>query len=192
MEFDASTAADSMYRAMTSLVVPRPIGWISTVSDDGRDNLAPFSFFNVVSSRPPMVCFSAGSRGGAPKDSARFALETGAFVANLVTADLLERMDATSAAVEGSEFDAAGLERAPAVAVEPPRVAAAQACLECEVVDSKTFGTNTVVFGEVEHIFVDDALLVDGKVEARAVDAIGRLGGPYYTGVEPLDATRQH
>lgn len=192
MEVDAEAHADAMYRTLTSLVVPRPIGWISTVGPDGRDNLAPFSYFNAVSSRPPTVLFSAGRRDGEPKDSARFALEAGEFVANLVTEDLLETMDATSAPVAESEFDAVGIERAPARTVEPPRVAEANACLECEVVESVTIGTNTVVFGEVQHVFVDESLLTDGQVDTRKVDAVGRLGGPYYTGIDRLEYTRQH
>lgn len=192
MEIDAEAEADAMYRTLTSLVVPRPIGWISTVGADGRDNLAPFSYFNAVSSRPPVVLFSAGQRDGRPKDSARFALETGEFVANLVTEGLIEVMDATSAPVDGSEFDAVGIERAPARIVEPPRVADALACLECTVVDSVELEANTVVFGEVGHVHVDESLLTDGKVDTRKVDAVGRLGGPFYTGIDRLEYTRQH
>lgn len=192
MEIDAEAQADAMYRTVTSLVVPRPIGWISTVGAEGRDNLAPFSYFNAVSSQPPVVLFSAGRRDGRPKDSARFALETGEFVANLVTEALIELMDATSAGVSGSEFDAVGIERAPARTVEPPRVAEALACLECQVVESVSIGANTVVFGEVEHVYVDESLLTDGKVDTRKVDAVGRLGGPFYTAIDRLEYTRQH
>lgn len=192
MEVDADAHADAMYRTLTSLVVPRPIGWISTVGADGRDNLAPFSYFNAVSSRPPVVMFSAGQRDGRPKDSARFALGTGEFVANLVTEALLESMDATSAGIADSEFDAVGLERAPARTVEPPRVAEARACLECQVVESVMIGANTVVFGEVGHVYVDESLLTDGKVDTGKVDAVGRLGGPFYTAIDVLEFTRRH
>lgn len=191
MDVDADTLGDGLYRTLTSLVVPRPIGWLSTVGE-GRDNLAPFSYFNAVSARPPVVMASVGEHDGRPKDTARFALETGEFVANLVTRDLLDAMDATSAHVEGSEFDAVGLERAPAETVAPPRVAEAHACLECEVVESLQFGTHRVLFGEVRHLAVDDALLTDGKVDTTKVDAVGRLGGSYYTGVEALEYTRSH
>lgn len=191
MEVDAASG-DSLYRSLTSLVVPRPIGWISTVSAEGRDNLAPFSYFNAVSGDPPTVLFSAGERDGQPKDSARFAVETGEFVANLVTEDLVESMDATSAPVAESEFDVVGLERRPAETVAPPRVAEAAACLECSVVETVSIGANTVVFGEVQHLFVDESLLTDGKVDSKKVDAIGRLGGPYYTRIDRLDFTRQH
>lgn len=192
MDVDADTLGDGLYRTMTSLVVPRPIGWISTVDGTGRDNLAPFSYFNAVSARPPVVMYSVGDRDGRPKDTARFALETGEFVANLVTEGVLERMDATSAAVDGSEFDTAGIEREPARRVAPPRVADALACLECEVVESLRLGSHTIVFGEVNHLFVDDALLTEGKVDTRKVDAVGRLGGPFYTGIDRLEFTRQY
>ena len=192
MELDAEEHADAMYRTLTSLVVPRPIGWISTVGDSGRDNLAPFSYFNAVSNDPPIVLFSAGSRDGRPKDSARFALQTGEFVANLVTQAVIESMDASSAGVSGSEFDAAEIERAQARTVAPPRVAAAEACLECTVRESLEFDGHTVVFGKVQPVFVNEELLESGKVAARNIDAVGRLGGPFYTGVEPLEYTRQH
>lgn len=192
MDIDAATLGDGLYRTMTSLVVPRPIGWISTMDGAGRDNLAPFSYFNAVSARPPVVMLSVGERDGRLKDTARFALETREFVANLVTEPMLDRMDATSAPVDRSEFDSAGIERAPAATVDPPRVADARACLECEVIESLRIGSHTVIFGEVGHLFIDETLLTDGKVDTRKVDAIGRLGGPFYTGVDSLEYTRQH
>ena len=181
------------HRVLTSLVAPRPIGWISTVSPDGeRDNLAPYSYFNAVSTSPPVVCFSAGSlTDGQPKDSARFAIETGAFVANLVTESLAAEMNRSSAPIEGSEFEYAGLEREDSAVVEPPRVAAADAHLECTVRETLEIGSNTVVFGDVVHVHVDEALLdEDGAVDAAQVPAVGRLGGPYYTRVDRLDLTR--
>lgn len=101
-------------------------------------------------------------------------------------------MDATAADVDGSEFDAVGIERAPARSVAPPRVADAAACLECVVIDSLAINDRPVVFGEVVHVFVDDALLNDGKVDTRTVDAVGRLGGPNYTRIDRLEFTRQH
>jgi flavin reductase (DIM6/NTAB) family NADH-FMN oxidoreductase RutF len=192
MDVDAETLGDGLYRTMTSLVVPRPIGWLSTVDASGRDNLAPFSYFNTVSPRPPVVVVSVGERDGHPKDTARFALETGEFVANLVTEDVIDAMDRTSAAETGSEFDAAGIERAPAKTVAPPRVADAAACLECEVIESLRIGSHTVIFGEVNQCFSDDDLLTDGKVDTRKVDAVGRMGGPFYTGIDLLEYTRQH
>lgn len=192
MDVDAEALGDSLYRTMTSLVIPRPIGWLSTVDESGRDNLAPFSYFNAVSARPPVVMVSIGDRDGHPKDTARFALETGEFVANLVTESVIGEMDATAASIDGSEFDADSIERAPAETVGPPRVADAAACLECEVVESLRIGTHTGIFGGVKHVYVDDDLLTDGKVDVRKIDAVGRLGGPYYCRVDRLDYTRQY
>jgi flavin reductase (DIM6/NTAB) family NADH-FMN oxidoreductase RutF len=192
MDVDTATLGDDLYRTMTSLVVPRPIGWLSTVDADGHDNLAPFSYFNAVSARPPVVVASIGERDGRPKDTARFAPETGEFFANLDTEDVLAAMDATSADVPGSEFDGVGIDRAPAETVAPPRVADAAACLGCTVVESLHIGRQTIIFGEVQQFYVDDDLLTDGKVDVRKIDAVGRLGGPYYTGLDLLEYTRQH
>jgi flavin reductase (DIM6/NTAB) family NADH-FMN oxidoreductase RutF len=188
MELDPSDhGSDALHRVVTTLVSPRPIGWISTVDADGRDNLAPYSYFNAVSADPPVVLFSAGTRDGERKDTPRNALETGEFVVNLVTEPLAAAMNETSAATEGSEFDAAGLERAPA-----SRVAAADAALECEVLDHFAVYDNTVVLGEVTRVHVDDGLTTDGTVDAERVDTVGRLGGPYYTRLDRLDLERSH
>jgi len=190
MELDPSEYRDSMHRILTSVVTPRPIGWISTRTEE-RDNLAPYSYFNAVSTYPPVVMFSGGFRDGEPKDSGRMAVETGEFVANLVTEDLAAAMDETSAPLgDASEFDFAGVEREEAVAVEAPRVAAAAACLECTVHDTLEVHDNLVVFGAVEHVHVDERIATDGVVDMREIDSVGRLGGPYYTGIDVLDVER--
>ncbi|MFB6221227.1 MAG: flavin reductase family protein [Halolamina sp.] len=189
MELDPAAHQDSMHRIITTLVSPRPIGWIST-QDDERDNLAPYSYFNVVSTSPPVVMFSGSTDDGEPKDAGRMAVETGEFVVNLVTEDLAEPMDATSAPLEVSEFDFVGLERADAEAVDAPRVAGAAACLECTLYDTKAVHDNLVVFGSVEHIYVDERLTTDGVVAMEEVDTVGRLGGPYYTRIDMLDVER--
>jgi flavin reductase (DIM6/NTAB) family NADH-FMN oxidoreductase RutF len=187
-------APEDVYRTVTSAVVPRPIGWISTRTADGVDNLAPYSFFNAVSSGPPVVMFSAGRRDGRRKDSPTNAIESGEFVWNLVTEDVHEAMDATSAShpPEASEFDAAGIERAPSVAVDPPRVAAAHCSFECEVYESMDVYDNTVVFGEVIYVHADETILTDGKLDTRKIDALGRLGGPYYSSIDITDFERQY
>jgi flavin reductase (DIM6/NTAB) family NADH-FMN oxidoreductase RutF len=190
MHLDPEEEPESVYRTLSSLVVPRPIGWISTLASDGTDNLAPFSYFNAVTNHPPTVMFSASDREGERKDTPRNALETGEFVANLVTRDLLSRMDVTATHTGESEFDLASLERVPAETVTPPRVGEARAHLECEVIDSLRIGTNTLVFGQVRLFHVDDSLLTDGKVDSAKVDAVGRCGGPYYTGIDLLSFHR--
>lgn len=192
MELDPQEQPGSVYRTLSSLVVPRPIGWISTVSADDTDNLAPFSYFNAVGNSPPTVMFSAGDRDGQPKDTPQNALDTGEFVTNFVSEDLVSAMDETSEAVDVSEFDTGNIERSPSETVTPPRVANALAHLECEVVDSIRVGSNTVVFGEVTFIHVDDSLVNDGAVDAQKINAVGRFGGPFYTRMDLMDYTRQY
>ena len=192
MKLDPSERPEAMYRTLSSLVVPRPIGWISTLSSDGQANLAPYSYFNAVTNDPPTVMFSASRSEGELKDSPRNAIATGEFVHNLVTADLAETMDATSHAGTENEFEHVGIETEPAETVDPPRVADAKATLECVVSETLEIGENTLVFGQVQQFHVDDALVIDGDVDASKVDAIGRFGGPYYTGTELLEFTRQY
>lgn len=190
MELDPAAYEGSMHRIITTLVSPRPIGWIST-RDDERDNLAPYSYFNVVSTSPPVVMFSGSTDDGEPKDAGRMAVETGEFVVNLVTEELAAQMDATSAPLgDVSEFDFVGLERADAKTVDAPRVAGAAACLECTLYDTMEIHDNLVVFGAVEHISVDERLTTDGVVDMEKVDSVGRLGGPYYTRVDMLEVER--
>jgi flavin reductase (DIM6/NTAB) family NADH-FMN oxidoreductase RutF len=192
MKLDPQEQPESVYRTLSSLVVPRPIGWISTVSADGTDNLAPFSYFNAVGNRPPTVMFSAGDRDGRLKDTPQNALDTEEFVTNIVTENLVPAMDETSESVNASEFDTSDIERTPAETVTPPRVASALAHLECEVSDSIQVGGNTVVFGEVKFIHVDDQLVTDNAVDAREIDAVGRFGGPFYTRTDLMEYTRQY
>ncbi|SDM06588.1 NADH-FMN oxidoreductase RutF, flavin reductase (DIM6/NTAB) family [Halogranum gelatinilyticum] len=194
MDIDPDEAVDEMYRLLTSLIVPRPIGWVSTRSTDGVDNLAPFSFYmGVIEADPPVVMFSAEHRSdGTLKDSARNAVETEAFGLNLVTADLVEQMDGTSRPVdpETDEFDVVGLDRREATTIDVPLVAAAKATMECSLHDTMEVGDHTVVFGRIERIHVDDELLTDGKIDIEKVDAVGRLSGSYYARLEPFTVER--
>lgn len=190
MEIDPQTHDRSMYRTMTGTVVPRPIGWISSTGEDGTDNLAPYSFFNVVSVSPPIVMFAAGDRPDSPdemSDTTRNARATGEFVVNLVTRPLAEAMNESSASLppDRSEFDHAGLERAPSTRVDPPRVDGADVSFECELHEAQSVGSHTVVMGEVVYIHLDEEILTDdGKVDVREFDAVGRLAGSYYDAVE--------
>ena len=169
-----------------AIVVPRPIGWISSLSADGKVNLAPYSFFNAVAYTPPQVMFSASGnheRGGL-KDSVANIEATGAFVVNLATWALREPMNASSiAAPHGvDEFEVAGLTKARSTLVAPPRVAESPVHLECRYIQSVKLlsrdPTNppTVVFGEVLGIHIDDGVLTDGLVDMAKLQPIGRLG----------------
>ena len=174
-----------------AIVSPRPIGWISTVSKVGEMNLAPYSFFNMLSDSPFLVWFSSESQ----KDSAANARETGEFVVNLASGRLAEKVVATSVnAPHGvDEFDYAGLTHAPCRIVRPPRVAEAGAALECKVTDIMTptglggrKSSAVVVTGEVVGVHIDDALLTDGLFDAVKAGNLARLGYFDYLTVEKL------
>ena len=175
-----------------AIVAPRPIGWVATVDPQGRRNLAPYSFFNAVASRPPMVMFS--SEGW--KDSVANADATRAFTWNLATRDLAERMNATSAAVgrEVDEFALAGLTALPGVAVATSRVAESPASLECRVTEIVRLrdvdGAATdgwLVIGQVVYVHIARAwLTADGRFDLFATRPILRAGYQAdYAGIEP-------
>jgi flavin reductase (DIM6/NTAB) family NADH-FMN oxidoreductase RutF len=164
---------------LTSLILPRPIGWISTVSASGIANLAPFSFFNVICAKPPYVMFSSGSD---TKDSIVNVRQTGEFVANIVDLELVDQMVASSAAVapDVDEFDFAGLEKALSVKVRAPRVKRAKAHFECVLRQVVPVGSSTAVFGEVVHIHIDPSIWAAGRVRAELLKPVARLGGSNY------------
>ncbi|MEZ5924332.1 MAG: flavin reductase family protein [Hyphomicrobiaceae bacterium] len=169
-----------------AIVMPRPIGWISTVSSSGICNLAPYSFFNAVADTPPYVMFASGAR----KDSQRNAEETGEFVCSIVSYDLREAMNATSATVspDVDEFELAGLEKAASRFVAPPRVKAAPAALECRYWKSVELPggseTGTLVIGAVVGIYLDDRFVKDGRVDSIAMRPLARLGYSEYAVAE--------
>lgn len=164
-----------------AIVAPRPIGWISTLNGAGAVNLAPYSYFNALSGKPPLVWFSSDGE----KDSATAAAETGEFVTNLVSRMLAEKMNATSVnAPRGvNEFDHAGLTMAPSRLVKPPRVAEAPAALECKVTDiyrphalNGALTDSFVVVGEVVGVHIDESYVHDGLFDAVMAGNVARLG----------------
>lgn len=167
------------YYLATSLVVPRPIAWISTLSDSGVRNLAPHSYFNVISTNPMIVHFTSTG----VKDTLRNVRATGEFVVNLVDRTLAEQMNTTAANFppDEDEFSWAGLDAEPSVEVAPQRVAGAKAVMECKVRTVLSMGNGNMVFGDVLCVHVDESVLTDGRVDPKALDAIGRLGGSSYT-----------
>ncbi len=177
-----------------SLVVPRPIGWISTLSRDGVVNLAPYSFFNAVATQPAVVMFCPG--GGRPpdprKDSRRNAEETGEFVVNIVSEDMREQMNLTSAAVpaEVDEMALARLEALPSRRVKPPHVKGAPIHFECvylktvELPSDDPDKPNAIVLGEVIGVHIDDAIITDGFIDMSKFRPVARLGYMDYTVVD--------
>jgi len=181
-------------RAIKTLVTPRPIAWVSSRSTDGVDNLAPFSAYNYAAHVPPVLHFSTSRRDGDLKDTATNAVETAEFAVNVVTEPQIEAMDRTSEGLpaEESEFEHVGIERAACAVIDAPRVADAAATMECRLHDTVEVYDRLVIYGEVVYVHVDDDLLIEGKVDSRAVDTVGRLGGPYYTVSDPLPFERQY
>ena len=178
------------YRILISAVVPRPIAWVSTLSN-GRLNLAPFSFFNVVSAKPPLLGFSPSLRQvdgrPAPKDTLRNIRETGEFVVNVVTFAVAEAMNLTSGDYESSinEFEVAKLATRPSQVVRPPQVAQSPVSFECKVERIIDFGTEppsgSLVIGEIVSVHIDENVLTDGQLDGEALDLIGRMGGTQYS-----------
>lgn len=169
---------------LAAIVAPRPIGWISTRAATG-DNLAPYSFFNLVSYDPPQVIFS-----GDPRDSVMNARETGVFAVNIVAEAAMQQMNATSATVARSvdEFALAGVPKAECTTIPCPRVADAPATLECRVLHMLTLlgDNNTLVVGEVTGIHLRDDCLVDGRFDVTRFHPVGRLGYRDYVVVKDL------
>lgn len=184
--FDLSDSESrDRYKLLTGLVVPRPIGWIGTRREDGSNNLAPFSFFNLVSSSPPTVIFSAGHHPDRPKDSVELAQERGEFTVNIVSASLAEAMNLTSGryGAGDDEFALAGLTAADGSQVDAPLVVEAPANLECRVTQIVEIGAESktrIVFGEVVTIHIRDDALDGTRVDPGVIDAIGRMAGSTY------------
>lgn len=177
---------------LNAIIAPRPIGWVATQGRDGQVNLAPYSFFNMFSYRPPLIGFC--STGG-EKDSLRNVREVGEFTWNLVTRPLAEQMNATSAPVAYGvdEFELAGLGKLASTLVRPPRVAESRVQLECVVTDILRLrdrqGGPTSAFltiGEVVAVHIDRTLLQDGVFDSFAAGIVLRGGGPTaYAVLEP-------
>lgn len=184
-----------------SLVVPRPIGWISTVDLAGRINLAPFSFYNAVADSPPQVIYAAnGRKPDAPiKDSRANAEATGCFVVNLATWELRAAMNATAAhlPVGGDEMAAAGLTAAPARLVAAPLVAESPVNLECRYLQTVELASddpaepNALIVGEVVGVHIRDEFLTNGRVDVARLKPIARLGYAQYTVVETVFEMRR-
>jgi flavin reductase (DIM6/NTAB) family NADH-FMN oxidoreductase RutF len=179
-----------------AIVAPRPIGWITSINGKGEINLAPYSFFNGVNSRPNLLMF--GSEGH--KDSVAFIEETGEFVCNLATFELREAMNETAAPLARgvNEMIRAGLSPAPSRIVKPPRVAASPCALECkltQIVRMVDAGGQPVdchiVFGEVVGVHIDDRFIVDGLLDTAAMKPIARCGYDQYAVVESVFAMQR-
>jgi flavin reductase (DIM6/NTAB) family NADH-FMN oxidoreductase RutF len=180
----ADLTFEAAYRLLVGCVVPRPIAWISTLSEHGRPNLAPFSCFTFVSSRPPMVAASIGPREGDLKDTPRNIIRDKEFVVNIADMALIEPLHLSSFEypADVSEIEKLGLATAPSRDVRPPRLADAPINLECRLHNIVEFGElrTQLVVGEVIRFHIRDALCKDGKIDSFALNPVARLGGPNY------------
>ena len=179
------------YDPFKAIVAPRPIGWITSMSLRGEVNLAPYSFFNGINSRPNLVMF--GSEGF--KDSVAFIEQTREFVCSLATWDLRNEMNATAAPMARgvNEMERAGLAPAPCRIVKPPRVAASPCALECKLINIVAMQTYDgqpvdchVVFGQVVGVHIDDRYVVDGLLDTAAMKPIARCGYDQYAVVDSV------
>ena len=182
----AELEGGDIYKLLSGLIVPRPIGWIGTCRPDGTNNLAPYSFFNMVSSRPPAVMFSAGRRSGELKDSAAYAEDTGEFSVNIVSEEVAEAMNATAYSFPPGtdEFEECGLTVWYGEATAAPMVAEAPANFECRVMHAFDLGGETgsrMIFGEVVAVHVREDLLDGTRIDHEALRAVGRLAGNAYS-----------
>ena len=184
------------YNPLKACVVPRPIGWISTVNAEGRVNVAPFSFFNLLSYDPPFVMFSAGTHeiDGGTKDTVANIQATGEFVYNMATWSQKDQMNQTAMIVDRSidELRASGLEALPARLVKPPLIKGSPVHFECtlhQIIDLPgrvPSGVHHVVIGKVVAVHIDDDALTDGKVDVVKLRPIARLGYKDYVSVETI------
>lgn len=185
----AALAARDMYRVMIGLITPRPIAWVSTISPAGVTNLAPFSFFNGVAASPPTLVFSpVNRRDGSKKDTVVNIEASGEFVVNVVSYAARELMNATSEDLpyEESEFERCGVTPLPSERVRPPRVAESPVQLECALHQIVRVGEGplaaNLIIGRILLMHLADGLIDDkGRIDPRALDTIGRMGGSGYT-----------
>lgn len=190
----------AIYKLLSGIVIPRPIGWISSISEEGIVNLAPFSFFNAVGDDPPHVMFSAGRSANANQDTVKNVLTTKQFVVNMVTEELVEQMNMTAQAVPSheSEFDFANLTPLPSLKVKPPRVKESPIAMECELVhhytlENSKFGGSTILVGRIVLFHIDGQMMLpDFKINQDNYQPISRLAGSNYAKIGEIFAVKRN
>lgn len=178
-----------LYKLLTGTIIPRPIGWISTIDKKGVNNLAPFSYFNMVSSDPPCVMFSTRRENNQYKDTLNNVLQNGEFVVNLVTLEVVEQMNATSVSVASDvdEFELTNLTPIDSVFIKPKRVKESPIHLECEMIhhyfmDNNEGGGACIVIGKIKIMHINDTILLENnRINLEVYKPVARLSGSNYS-----------
>lgn len=201
MEFNPDTLeTKAIYKLLTGTIIPRPIAWVSTVDNNGINNLAPFSYFNMVGDDPPHIMFSTRRDTNSNKDTLNNILVNKQFVVNMVTESLAEQMNATAQSVPSDidEFDLVGVTPIPSVAVKPMRVKESPIHLECELVhhyflENHKQGGACIIIGRVVHMhFEDNVLLEDFKINMETYKPIARLAGSNYSKIGEIFSVKRN
>jgi flavin reductase (DIM6/NTAB) family NADH-FMN oxidoreductase RutF len=176
--------AETAYRLITGVVVPRPIAWVSSLSGSGVVNLAPFSAFMFVSPKPPMLAISVGRKAGVYKDTAQNILNNEEYVVHIADSSLMTAVheSSTEHPPDVSEVEELRLSTLPGERIKVPRLAAAPIAMECRFRQCLEFGEtrSRLIVGEVLVFHIRDGLLSNGKIETEALDPIARIAGPRY------------
>ena len=190
MQFDIqNTESSALYKLLTGTVIPRPIAWVATIDDNGIDNLAPFSFFNVVSEDPPHIMFSTVRTGNKNKDTLNNILANKQFVVNLVTEDVVEQMNTTSQSVPAdvNEFQLANVTPIDSIYIKPKRVKESLVQFECEMVhhyfiEKHQNGGACIIIGKIITMHIDDSILMENhKIDLERYKPVARLAGSNYS-----------
>jgi flavin reductase (DIM6/NTAB) family NADH-FMN oxidoreductase RutF len=200
MQFDPELIEPSaVYKLLTGSVIPRPIGWISTIDENGINNLAPFSYFNAVGEDPPHVMFSTVRGNNTNKDTLNNILANGQFVVNMVTEVLAEQMNSTSQAVASDvdEFDLVELTPISSKKIKPMRVKESPITFECEMVhhyflENHKNGGACVIIGRIVMMHIDESVLLDNfKINMETYKPIARLAGSNYSKIGEIFSIRR-
>ena len=201
MRFDSlKTDGSVLYKLLTGTIIPRPIGWISTIDENGINNIAPFSFFNAVGEDPPHLMFSTVRSGNKNKDTLNNVLQNKQFVVNLVTEETVEQMNMTSQSVDSEvdEFELAKLTPIDSIFIKPKRVKESYVHFECEMVhhyfleDHKNGGA-CIVIGKILTMHINDDILMEGnRINLDKYKPVARLAGSNYSKIGEIFSIKRN